>query len=169
MAADERSREALISDILRLDSRIFERAKHMQPPGWFELDLTMAQLKVLIYLFVVEGASMGDLAATMGVALSSVTPVIDRLVQRDLAARGGNPADRRVVLVELTKSGRDLAQDLYRTGRVQWQTILDRLSDDELRLVDHAMTIMHRAATEETDKPPSASSAPAISDAIGGT
>ena len=167
MAADERSREALISDILRLDSRIFERAKHMQPPGWFDLDLTMAQLKVLIYLFVVEGASMGDLAATMGVALSSVTPVIDRLVQRDLAARGEIPADRRVVLVKLTERGRDLAQDLYRTGRVQWQAILDRLSDDELRVVDRAMTIIHRAATEGADARRSSASGPAIPNAIG--
>ncbi len=168
MAPDERGREALISDILQLDSRIFERAKHMQPPGWFELDLTMAQLKVLIYLFVVEGASMGDLAGAMGVALSSVTPVIDRLVQRDLAVRGENPADRRVVLVELSERGRDFAQDLYRTGRVQWQTILDRLSNDELRVVDRAMTIIHRAATEGADEQTSSACGPAISDVGGG-
>ena len=151
---DRPTRKALIDEILRLDSRIFELAKRTSPPGWFELDLTMAQLKILFLLLVADTANMGTLARTMGVAVPSVTGVVDRLIERGLVTRRENPEDRREVLVELTGSGRDLAHRLYRAGRLQWEFILDHLSDDELRLVDQAMKAVYRAAKEGFGGPP---------------
>ena len=54
------------------------------------------------------------------------------------------------------------------TGELELdRSILDRLSDDELRVVDRAMTIIHRAATEGADARRSSASGPAIPNAIG--
>ena len=149
MGGEGSDRTALISEIVELDRRVCDEfVKRMRPSRLFSLDLTMAQLKVLMYVSVAEGANMGDLAHTLGVALPSVTPLVDRLVERGLVARRGDPDDRRVVMVVITDEGRKLAEGFHDAGREQLQTVLDRLSEDELRLVDEAMTIILRGVLE---------------------
>ena len=145
------SRQQLIDDILGLDRRLLQLARNVRPSGWFELDLTMAQLKVLFYLFTADATSMSELARTLGVALPSVTSVVDRLVERGLVGRRQDPADRRMVLAELTEEGSTLADRLHRNGRILWEDILGRLSDEELCLVASAMTAVHRAAASLAD------------------
>lgn len=139
----------MIGEILRLDRCVCDEfVKRMRAPGLVGLDLTMGQLKVLMHLSFAEKANMGDLARSMGVALPSVTPLVDRLVDRRLVERRRNPDDRRVVVVAITEPGRELAESFHDTGREHLEEVLDRLSDDELRLVDQAMTLILRGARE---------------------
>ena len=58
-------------------------------------------LKVLFLLYSAECASMGQLAASLAVTLSTVTGIVDRPVTPDGGARGG-PHDRRLVVSRLT-------------------------------------------------------------------
>jgi DNA-binding MarR family transcriptional regulator len=51
-----------------------------------------------------------------------MTSVIDNLVERDLVTRNRSETDRRKVLVELTATGREVAESLIR----QMQDDLDR-------------------------------------------
>ena len=166
MGGEAADRRALINQILRIDRDVCDEfVKRMRAPGLFELDLTMGQLKVLMYLSVAEAANMGDLAQTMGVALPSVTPLVDRLVERGLVARRGDPDDRRVVVVVITDEGRELAEGFHDTGREQLEGVLDRLSDDELRLVDEAMKLILRGAQEVAAAQPEMAPGPAVAGA----
>lgn len=155
MGGQGSDRRELISEIVDLDRCVCDEfMKRMQPSGLFALDLTMGQLKVLMFLSVAQAANMGDLAETMGVALPSVTPLVDRLVERGLVARRRNPDDRRVVVVAITDEGRELAEGFHDTGREQLQGVLDRLSDEELGLVEEAMKLVLRGVQEvAADRP----------------
>ncbi|MBM4437365.1 MAG: MarR family transcriptional regulator [Actinobacteria bacterium] len=122
-----RNRQALIDAVLKLDANVVQLARHLHQPALFELDLTMAQVKVLLCVVLTGGGSSGAIAKALGVSLPSITPVVDRLVERDLVVRRGSPVDRRVVLVEPTAKGIELANDLRSTGRLRWERLLSFL------------------------------------------
>ena len=70
-------------------------------------DLSRSELSVLRTLS--HGpATMSELTASLGIACSSATGVVDRLVERGLAERTRPDDDRRTVNVALTKRGRHL-------------------------------------------------------------
>src|SRR5437870_13169676 len=61
-----------------------------------DLDLTYAQSQVLFRLAEHPGSHMGDVAKAFGVTLPAVTHIVDRLEEKGLASRAGQPAPRRV-------------------------------------------------------------------------
>lgn len=66
--------------------------------------LTPPQYKVLLYLTERDHLS-SELARYLGVTPSSVTTLVDGLVQRGLVERIASPTDRRCVLVRITAPG----------------------------------------------------------------
>jgi DNA-binding MarR family transcriptional regulator len=95
-----------------------------------------------------EGAqSVSDLAAKERVRHQSMTQTVTDLEADGLVERSPDPADRRRVLVSLTKTGRRALED-DRRQRVGWlaDTMDDRLSARELRVVDEAVELLRRLA-----------------------
>jgi DNA-binding MarR family transcriptional regulator len=72
---------------------------------WAEFDLTSAQGDLLCSLEPGEPAPMVSLARSLHCHDSNVTGLVDRLEQRGLIERQGNPKDRRVKLIALTSEG----------------------------------------------------------------
>ena len=90
--------------------------------GDLTLALTIQEFRSLEFLASVEPRKTKELAEYLGLAVNSVTDVVDSLEKKGLAQRQRDDADRRIVRVELTKAGRDAAQtittsilDIYRT------------------------------------------------------
>ena len=65
----------------------------------------MPQAKLLYLLGVSGEMHMSDLVARLGVSLSTVSGLVDRIVDQGLATRRDDPADRRQVVVALTEQG----------------------------------------------------------------
>ena len=79
-------------------------------------DLSRSELAVLRVL--ANGhATMSELTSSLGLACSSATGVVDRLVERGLAERTRPADDRRTVNVALTRRGRHL-HDAYNEDRI---------------------------------------------------
>jgi DNA-binding MarR family transcriptional regulator len=108
-----------------------------------EVNLTMQQLKVLIMLSTTGGRSSQDLTRGLGVGPATVTGLVDRLVAQGLVARREDPHDRRVRLVEPTKSGRELIAKLEEAGSTHMRGLLDTLDTDDLVALER---IIHRLA-----------------------
>ncbi|MHC4429921.1 MAG: MarR family winged helix-turn-helix transcriptional regulator [Planctomycetota bacterium] len=53
-------------------------------------------------------ATMSELAGRMSLELSTMTRIVDRLVDGKLATRAADPEDRRVCCVKITRQGRAL-------------------------------------------------------------
>lgn len=70
-----------------------------------DLDVTHAEAVVLALLAQTGQATMGEIHRGFGFRKSTVTNVIDRLVDRKLAERHADPSDGRSWLVGLTPAG----------------------------------------------------------------
>src|SRR5215212_8388360 len=156
---DDRSQ--LIRQVLDLQADLYRSLRPARE--WLEVDLTMSQLKVLFLLYSAESASMGRLAASLGVTLSTVTGIVDRLVEHRLVLREEDPHDRRLVLCRLTEAGNATAERLYQAGRSRLSGLLDHLPAGDLRCIRdglQALTTEAHRQTEEFDPASIAGDAP---------
>lgn len=74
--------------------------------------LTGPQLAVVKMLEPVGKLSLSELSDRIRARNSTVTGIIDRMEREELVVRKRSDEDRRVVNIELTKKGRELAADI---------------------------------------------------------
>lgn len=67
--------------------------------------LSIPQFRVLTFLSRAPGASLSGVAAHLGVARSTASAIVDRLVRRKLVSRTEHPHERRSVVLTLTPAG----------------------------------------------------------------
>jgi DNA-binding MarR family transcriptional regulator len=142
-------RAELIAQILRLNQRLWKSMQDDRSSDWLSVDLTMPQLKVLLTAFHGGGSTSSQLARVLGVGLSTVTGIVDRLREHGLLSRYEDPDDRRVTRVALTDEGQALMQRLHRDTSDRMERLLARLDDDALRTVERATRHMLEAAEAE--------------------
>jgi DNA-binding MarR family transcriptional regulator len=152
--ADERAQ--LLKQVLDLQA---ELSRLLRPAReWLEVDLTMSQFKVLFLLYTDGSASMGQLAGSLGVTLSTVTGIVDRLVEHGVVQREEHPQDRRLVLCRLTSQGFDTVEGLYEAGRNRFRALVEDLSPSDLRTVVDGLAVLqgaaHRLVAAEADVEP---------------
>ncbi len=94
-----------------------------------ELALTPSELNALANLAGRGGQTISELGAAVGARATTLTSVLDRLQRRGYITRGGRPTDRRVVVVELTPTGRRVAATVRRAFDDLERRALATLSD----------------------------------------
>lgn len=158
MTAEERQR--LVEYILSFRDRFRQLIGVGPPHDWANAGLTMPQLKVLFLLYRSGTLTMGQLAEPLGVTLSTVTGIMDRLVEQELVNRQEAPRDRRVVVSVLTDKGNQLVERLYIGKRTHVVRVLERLTVEELRTLAKALDVIYAAVLAERqdqgDEPQSA-------------
>jgi DNA-binding MarR family transcriptional regulator len=113
-----------------------------------ELDLTYAQSQVLFYVGDHAGCPMSEVAKAFGVTLPAVTQIIDRLEQKQFVTRGDHPVDRRVYVLDLTRQGKALAQELHGLQMRSLEEVLGRMAADDRQRVIKGLEALVDAATE---------------------
>src|SRR5437016_14242302 len=98
-----------------------------------DLELTYAQSQVLFRLAEHPGSHMGDVAKAFGVTLPAVTHIVDRLEEKGLVTRGDHPADRRVYVLDLTRAGKALVEELEAIRLRGMERVLARMSGEDRR------------------------------------
>ncbi|WP_027714682.1 MarR family winged helix-turn-helix transcriptional regulator [Desulfuromonas sp. TF] len=95
------------------------------------MDLTYNQYKTLLTIADRRECSLGDLARELGVAMSSASQMVDRLVGEGVVERNLDEANRRQVIIRLTDNGEDLIAKL-RQGIIDgYRRVLAKMSDEE--------------------------------------
>jgi len=138
-------RDRIISDIIE-STHQFIRSLRGKPSEWFEVNVTIAQWKTLLVLYEKGHASMGELAEALDTGVSTVTGIVDRLVDHGLVVREEDRHDRRVVVGRLTTAGQELVENVYVSHRDRIKLILEQLTLDELQLVIQASQALCAAA-----------------------
>ena len=77
-------------------------------PHLDQLGLTYPQYLVMTALWAEDGRTVGGLCAELGLATSTVTPLLKRLEAAGHVTRRRSGQDERVVRIRLTESGRAL-------------------------------------------------------------
>jgi DNA-binding MarR family transcriptional regulator len=139
-------RERVISHILTIDRRLYEYLQFNHMPDWAGVELTMPQLKLLFLSGGPRPMPASQMARALGMTPSTATGVVDRLVAQGLVRRLVDPGDRRVVLLQATPEGSALLERLLLAGLGHFRSILDRLTLEDLRVVERALDALHNAA-----------------------
>ncbi|MGK5628808.1 MarR family winged helix-turn-helix transcriptional regulator [Streptomyces sp. URMC 123] len=118
----------LAEQLLRLTRRMHRAQKrHLEPLG-----LTPAQSRLLrTVTYFPEPPRMADLAQRLEVVPRAVTTLVDALEARGSVRRVPDPANRRVIRIELTDEGRATLNALRRARREAAEDILAPLSADQ--------------------------------------
>lgn len=101
-------------------------------------ELTHTQGRVLLCLALRGPQRMSDIAKLLLIGLPSATALIDRLVALKLVKRRKDPADRRVVLVELTQNGWSIHKNCDNVRAEVFKKIFSRLDESEKQEVLHS-------------------------------
>jgi DNA-binding MarR family transcriptional regulator len=126
------TRAQLISDVLD-EMAQFNPASLMRAwQHWPKGRLSLIHLNVLAALSGGRSLAMGELAETLDVSQASATGIVDRMEQRGLVQRTRATEDRRVILVEVTESGRETLAGIALDRRERLAAMLDHLTDEEL-------------------------------------
>lgn len=146
MPADP-SREKFMAEIDEFMHSIFGsymRRGHRPPAA--HLDLTLAQLECLRTIGHLGCPSMTELSRALHLRPSTVTGLVDALIEHGQVERLDDPGDRRIVRVRLTARGaRERTRHLERARRRMMALLADLEDDDLVRLRD-ALAQLHAAA-----------------------
>ncbi|HEX2034143.1 MAG TPA: MarR family transcriptional regulator [Chloroflexota bacterium] len=130
-----------IVDLYRQAGRSLRTA---DPRDW-AAGLTMSQLRMLFFLGRAGPASVGEVAAGVGVAQPSATETLDRLVRSGLVERTPDCSDRRVVRNALTAAGREMIDRPWETRRSVLASALRGASPAERAAIAHGLELLCQA------------------------
>jgi DNA-binding MarR family transcriptional regulator len=112
-----------------------------------EVDLTLAQMKVLFVLWHHGPQAVGAVADALRIRQPTASHLLDRLVQSGLVTRAEDPEDRRRTLVRLASEGEHLIVRL--TGGFQrlrdWLRTLDQ---EDLAAFHQGLAALARVARQ---------------------
>ena len=135
------------------------RALRAADPANWAAGLKMPQLRVLFFLGRAGPASVGEVAAGLGVSQPSATETLDKLVRAGLVERAADAADRRVVRNALTPAGREMIDRPWETRRAVLASALRRASCEDRAAIARGLEALCRAL--EADASQSGGSGPA--------
>jgi DNA-binding MarR family transcriptional regulator len=127
---------------------LMQRVTEMHAPEFLEVAISMPQAKTLYLIAAAGELHMSELVARLGVSLSTVSGLVDRLVDAGWVVRRDDPADRRQVMVAITPDGADFLDRFRELGSHQLRRLLVRLDDPDLALVGRALGVLRVAVDQ---------------------
>jgi DNA-binding MarR family transcriptional regulator len=106
-------------------------------------DISIPQFRTLRFIQRHPDSSLSDLADHLGLALPSVSKLVDGLVKQELISRKESAEDRRKITLLLTETGASIVDSARADARANLAEKLKHLSDDDLKTISQAMLILH--------------------------
>lgn len=89
------------------------RMARLHKPFLEPLGLTFPQYLVMLELYSGTPRAVGDLGAALGMDTGTITPLLKRLEATGMVTRTRDAADERRVLINLTKAGEDIRDEVW--------------------------------------------------------
>lgn len=121
---------------------------------WQSLNMTMAQLKVLLTLSFKGPVAISKLAEALSISHPTASQLVDRLVQAGLVKRVEDSTDRRFTLAHLTESGERLSQRLWQGRMDQLHYCLAQLDEQNLTALLQGLRALTQVTAILTPEPP---------------
>jgi len=141
-----------IDDALAGYKRLSRSLLNSKTARWRDLDITMQQLRALYFLRDEKEASVGRLAELFAFGLPAASVLADRLVRAGYAERREDPADRRRVLLSLSRTGNRLVSELREGSHTLLRRWMTALSRDELEALARGWNALADVAAGARDR-----------------
>lgn len=112
---------------------------------WERYRLTLPQLRLLYHIRRFPGVTTGEIAAALGITVSTTSGLVIKLADRGLVARSTASDDRRQTPLHLTPEGEALTGELSEGGHAFTGEVAAFLGND-LAAVTDALETLGRAA-----------------------
>lgn len=152
--ASDPERWARVERAVAAYETLMHRVASAHAPEFLAVGVTMSQAKVLYLIQAEPGLRMSELSARLGVSLSTVSGVVDRLVDQGFLTRQDDPADRRQVMLRITDAGANQLELFRELSAGQVRDLLARIDDADLADVERALDILADAALRPSVAPP---------------
>ena len=139
------AKKEIIEELVELQRRIDRDRRQYELDAWMSLNLGIGQLKTLFFISNRGATTTGKLATALKVTPTNVTGIIDRLLEKDLITRIGDPDDRRVLVLRTTPKGDELVAELRQKRWERMSELFNQLSDKEAETVAQGLKIMVKA------------------------
>ena len=135
----------LITKIHHLGARIF--SKKLKEYG---IEIGPGQGRIIFALWHEDGIPISELAKRTSLGKSTLTDLLDRLVDAGLLVRENHSSDRRVTLIRLTDSARKMQDKYEQVSKEMTDLFYQEFTSDE---IDNFEAYLHRllANLEDVD------------------
>jgi DNA-binding MarR family transcriptional regulator len=148
ISEDFQTVEAALDAFRRLMASLHAAGAQRGGDPWFTCPMTMPQLRALSLIVAANrGLSSRQLAASLGVGASAVTPLVDRLVDHGYVLRHEDPHDRRISRLTATASGSAMLEHLVAGKGDVLREAFAHLTPEQLQQVTAAFDLLRGAMT----------------------
>ena len=133
--------------ILQLDDLVPVLVKHLQisdPHKLYGIKITLQQYLALDTLAKKGKCMITDLSKSLGIALSTVTELVDRLTKRRFVKRKKDIKDRRIVWVNLTNEGLEIYKKINAKKQSRVAVILEKLTRGDRDALINILKVVSR-------------------------
>ena len=102
-------------------------------------NLPPSHIKVIFYLTKYKSPSISEIAKSLKISKSNMTPIKDKLIEEDLVTRYPDPNDRRVLRIDLTPKSKNLLDYIYKMAMNVISDKISCLCDDDLIKIDKSL------------------------------
>src|SRR5688572_11315647 len=132
-AARSSQRKQILDDLEKRMESLHVDSLHQLTERLRPYHLTIAQYLALAFVANQEEPStLSEIGAHIGAPPSSMTSIVDRMVNMELVVREQHPDDRRSFRVSVTPEGRKLLDEISRLRRQDFEFLLEGISNGEL-------------------------------------
>ena len=140
--------QSSVDDALAGYRRLHRALLNSTARKWRDLDISMQQVRAMHVLRDEGEVPVGRLADVFGFGMPAASLLADRLVRAGYAERHDDAADRRRVLIRLSRAGDRLMTELIEGSQAHMRRWMSSLSPDDLETVARAWNLMATAAGE---------------------
>ena len=151
----EVNKDEIIQNIHKMGFLISRNIEQNRLDSWIDLDLTMSQLKSLLYIEFQDIVCIRDLSRILKMAQPNVTNLVDFLVKEGLVSREENAEDRRMLILRTTPKGKKLIADLRDSISNEMSGYLVQLSQKQLQKLADGLNPLAKLIQESHQKPES--------------
>lgn len=116
-----------------------------------EVNLTGPQGMVVGILYKFGPQKISDISERMGLSMSTVSGILDRLERDQIIAREKSDSDRRVILITLTEEFKANTSHAFSKMEHHWSDRIKHASDDEISTILEALSILERLMSQNTE------------------
>ena len=144
--------ENLNSQFIEIMSRFVQKIMAMDRAEKYCYGVTLSQAYVIGAVQRKEMLSMNELSHELGLAISTLTRIVDVLVRDEIVCRNPSEQDRRKVCLCLTETGKDLAEKLQVCSEQFWSKIYNTITGKQRTQVTENLNMLLQAieAAEQT-------------------
>jgi len=139
---------ALIQEFLAI-LPMMHRYTFQNPLDENNIPVSPNQMLAMLYLNLFPRSSMTQLASRLMVSKQQLTKIVDILVEKQMVTRLSDESNRRLVLLELTDSGRLIVETMMCLQAEKSARLFSDITDEERQDLMRALRLLERVLTQK--------------------